>query len=379
MPSVSIIIPTYNRKDTVFETIDSALEQTFTDREIIVVDDGSSDGTKDLLYEKYGSSIKILRQDNQGPAAARNTGIRESQGNYLAFLDSDDIWLPETVETLIKEFSSEYKPGLVYCGILKIFKDDRTAIETIPEKKGMIYDQLLEGNFIGGSSNVLVKKDCLTNVGLFNGDCSPAEDYDLWLRIAKKYPVQYVPKTLVNYLVHPDGISQDLDKMEKAEKKILENHLSKSAESSSLSQKEINYFINYYARWSKIYLSQQNKSEFKRSFNSFLKLNPVNTFFFDDKDLETKEKLVFDSIKEYFNNNATSLEQQKQLRCKFYNAFAYKYYNNNNMRGFRKCFLRKTRNDSAVNLPRNMINYLKSFLGKDISESIHEYRKNFTE
>ena len=135
MPSVSIIIPTFNRKLMVCKAIDSALQQTFTDHEIIVVDDGSSDGTKEFLNEKYQDSIIILCQENQGPAVARNTGILESKGDYLAFLDSDDTWKPEKLESQLKKFNSTCKPGLVYCGKLNIYIDGKSEEGKIPSKR----------------------------------------------------------------------------------------------------------------------------------------------------------------------------------------------------------------------------------------------------
>ncbi|NEP84931.1 MAG: glycosyltransferase family 2 protein, partial [Okeania sp. SIO3B3] len=122
MPCVSVIIPAYNRADLIGETVDSVLAQTHPDIEIIVIDDGSTDNTADVLAT-YGSALRVIRQANAGQQAARNAGIRAATGDYIAFLDSDDLWLPHRIEAQLQRFEEVPEAGLVYCDAA-VFDDE---------------------------------------------------------------------------------------------------------------------------------------------------------------------------------------------------------------------------------------------------------------
>ena len=205
MPTVSIIIPTYNRASLLSRAINSVLSQTFSDFEIIVVDDYSKDNTKAIIEGLNDPRVRyIYHERNRGAAAARNTGIRLSKGEYIAFLDSDDEWLPEKLDKQISKFrASHHKVGVVYSG-LSIISGEKVINEYIPSKRGNIYrDQLFEDHVIGGGSTIMVRKECLTEIGGFDENLPARQDYDLSLRLSKFYEFEFIAESLVK--VHWDS------------------------------------------------------------------------------------------------------------------------------------------------------------------------------
>ena len=204
---VSVIIPTYNRADFLREAIDSVRAQTYTNFEIIVVDDGSTDGTQELVTSLY-PDVRYLRQENSGPAAARNNGINNAAGEVIAFLDSDDIWLPEMLSKQIARLSLNPAAGLVATGF-GLFKTGRVMTEMVildaddlaAARRGNHYK-----NFFATSS-LMVRKHCFTTVGLLNENLHYAEDWDLLIRILKRYSFEYIPEALMLYRSHPANIS----------------------------------------------------------------------------------------------------------------------------------------------------------------------------
>ncbi|MGD9073874.1 MAG: glycosyltransferase family A protein [Desulfobacteraceae bacterium] len=197
MSAVSVIIPTYNRARKLLRAISSVLYQTFTDCEVIVVDDGSDDGTADCL-KPVMSYIKYIRHpDNMGVSAARNRGIRASRYPFVAFLDSDDYWLPKKLSTQIAFFKRN--PEAVACQTEEIWI--RKGLRVNPGKRhlkpsGEIFVPSLKLCLVSPSS-VVLKRSLLDEVGLFDEDLPACEDYDLWLRISCRYPIHLIPRHLV--------------------------------------------------------------------------------------------------------------------------------------------------------------------------------------
>ena len=216
---VSAIITTHNRDpQIVLRAINSVLNQTYDQIELIIVDDSDNDYPKRKEVEnavrKASNEILLIKHDTcRGPCAARNTGLLYAIGCYVAFLDDDDEWVPTKIEEQIKGFSDS-SIGLVYSGITHIneLKNERYAVK-MPYKRGYVFDELLRGNFIGSTSSPLIKKQCLVEVGDFDISLQSAQDYDMWLRIAKRYPINCIEKQLLNYYVHTgERISGNLDK-----------------------------------------------------------------------------------------------------------------------------------------------------------------------
>lgn len=203
MVKVSIIIPVYDGEKYIREAVYSALNQTYKDFEIIVIDDGSKDNTPNIL-ETYGSKIKWKSQENKGQASAINEGINMAEGKYLAYLDADDVCLPERFENQVKYLDEHPNVGLVY--------SDRHQINENGETQRIIKSQppnnfvLLQNNYIPRSA-VMHKKECLDEVGLFDESITGGDDWDMWIRISEKFEMGYIGKPLVKYRVHKKNIS----------------------------------------------------------------------------------------------------------------------------------------------------------------------------
>jgi glycosyltransferase involved in cell wall biosynthesis len=240
-PSVSIVIPTYNRSRLLARAVKSVLNQTYKNFELIIVDDASTDNTEEVVNSFNDKRIRYLRHEkNKGEAAARNTGIKAAKYDYIAQQDSDDEWLPEKLAKQVRAFENcPPQIGVVYTGFWKEENGQRTYIpfEWIDKKEGDIYRQLLKGNFIG-SPVVLIKKECFDSVGLFDERLRNLVDWEMWLRISKHYHFRYVDEPLAVAHYDADNISDSphslIDALElvlaknrdefEAEKRLLAKH-----------------------------------------------------------------------------------------------------------------------------------------------------------
>ncbi len=223
MIKVSVIIPAYNSEKFIREAVFSVLNQSLKPREILVIDDGSTDQTgkivKDLV--RRHKTIEYVYQKNRGLSVARNTGIKKSQFQYIAFLDSDDVWKKNKLrkQALVFQKTQFPKLGLVYCDYNDISTNGK-VLKNYPSFKinknirGNVFKYLLSGNKISGSgSGVLAKKECFEKAGLFDEKLITAEDWEMWLRISKKFSIDYVDEILVSIRRHPENMSSDNKKM----------------------------------------------------------------------------------------------------------------------------------------------------------------------
>ena len=212
---VSAIITTYKREpEMVLRALDSVLAQTYKDMEIIVVDDSPSDysargnvrnAIEKRQHENTDMNIRyIAHEKNKGACVARNTGLSIANGEYIAYLDDDDEWLPDKIEKQVKIIQKS-DVALVYCG--QIIKDDNSGACREGKKKYVredAFNELLLSNFIESTSYPLIRKRCLIEIGGFDPLMQSAQDYDVWLRLAERYEIDYVPEPLVLYHEH-DG------------------------------------------------------------------------------------------------------------------------------------------------------------------------------
>lgn len=207
-PSVSVIIPTYNRGWTLTDAIDSVIAQTFQDFELIVVDDGSEDNTAELLAD-YGCAIQAIRQANAGVSAARNAGIRAAGGEFIAFLDSDDRWLPDKLQVQTAYFNTH--PAAVICQTEEIWirNGKRVNPKKVHKKpSGQIFRPSLALCLVSPSA-VMLRREVFDEIGGFDETLPACEDYDLWLRISARYPVYLVDTPLIIKTGgHADQLSQ---------------------------------------------------------------------------------------------------------------------------------------------------------------------------
>jgi len=212
-PLVSVIMPTYNHAQFIGEAIDSVLNQTYNNLELIIIDNYSKDNTAEIVASYKDDRIKYLKFKNNGViAASRNYGIKHSQGEYIAFLDSDDMWLPEKLEKQINIFKASNKTSMLYTRFRTIEGDiisNRIFPKNGKYKSGDIFKALYCRSFIACSS-VIVKRSVLDQVGFFDTDPDlvAIEDTDLWLRIALKYIVRCTDSLpLLIYRIQPQSIS----------------------------------------------------------------------------------------------------------------------------------------------------------------------------
>lgn len=206
--SISVIIPTYNRAYCLSRAIDSVLAQSHPVEKICVIDDGSTDDTQQLLQSNY-PQIHYIRQENKGVSAARNKGIRKIKSQWIAFLDSDDEWLPQKIEKQLFELTRQPMYKLIHCDEVWIRNGVRVnAMNKHKKSGGDIFESCLPLCVISPSASI-IQRELLLEVGLFNESLPACEDYDLWLRICSSHPVLYVnEKLLRKYGGHEDQLSR---------------------------------------------------------------------------------------------------------------------------------------------------------------------------
>ena len=248
--NIAVIIPTFDRQHFLGRAIDSVLSQTRPAHEVIVIDDGSTDGTVPWLKKEY-PTVKLIEQTNQGVSAARNAGIQQAQSEWIALLDSDDEWFPEKLERQVKELQKY--PEILFCHTDEIWI--RKGVRVNPMKKhqkfgGMIFSKCLDICRISPSS-ALFSRTLLDDVGWFDETLPICEDYDLWLRITAKFPVLFINDPLIiKYGGHRDQLSRSVDGIEQyritALEKILEGpNLTKVNRSAAVQMliKKLNIYL----------------------------------------------------------------------------------------------------------------------------------------
>ena len=214
-PLISVIIPVYNGERTVLETVQSVLAQTFTHFELIIINDGSSDRTLELLEAVDDPRVRIFSYENGGLPVARNRGIEQAQGEYITFIDADDLWTPTKLSDQLMALQSNPDAGLAYSWTLTM--DDKTGA-LHPGKfvsfDGDVYGQMLLSNFIASGSNAMLTAEAIQNIGEFDAALTSCEDWDYWLRVAARWPFVVVPKPQILYRQSSSAMSSKVDVME---------------------------------------------------------------------------------------------------------------------------------------------------------------------
>jgi glycosyltransferase involved in cell wall biosynthesis len=228
---VSIVIPVYNGERYIGRTLQSVAEQSHRNLEILIVDDGSTDGTGEILntFVQQETRARILRQSNKGVAAARNLGIRAASGDFIAPLDADDIWHPERVSRQLRcLLDSPSDVGLVYSPWITIDESGRRLSSCLDRGRfeGIVWLQLVMGNFLGNASTALIKKDCLQAVGLYDEEyflqrAQGCEDWDLYLRIAGVCRFHCQPDCLIGYRQVHGSMSIDVEQMMRSYSRLM--------------------------------------------------------------------------------------------------------------------------------------------------------------
>jgi len=222
-PLVSVILPTFNRKNLLPRSIQSVLEQSFRDLELLVVDDGSSDGTSRFVRSIEDERVRSLRQTNKGVSSARNLGISQSKGTYLALLDSDDEWMPSKLENQIEALESNPSYLAVHTNEIW-YREGKFLNQKKRHRKrgGWIFPYCLPLCLISPSS-ILLHKRLFPLIGKFREDYPVCEDYELWLRLTARFPILFLDEPLViKHGGHPDQLSRKYWGMDRFRSRALE-------------------------------------------------------------------------------------------------------------------------------------------------------------
>lgn len=243
-PSISVVIPTYNRKYKLKNALNSVLNQTLLPSEIIVVNDHPSSDLRDLC-SSFNDVRLINHDENRGASAARNTGIKAAEGEYIALLDDDDQWKPDKLKKQVSKFAELPKDyGLVYTGTERYSSKGKK--EKIPKYSGEAFYLLLERTFIP-SETPLIKKECFENVGYFDTRFKSSQDLDMWLRISREYKIGMISDILaVGQKDHERRIGKDMNRKYKGHKQLVEKYQNDFAQASKASGIRFNN-LGYYA------------------------------------------------------------------------------------------------------------------------------------
>jgi glycosyltransferase involved in cell wall biosynthesis len=209
MPRVSVIVPVYNGAKTIREAIQSALQQTFSDFELVVINDGSDDSTLSILDDFRDPRIRVQSYSNAGLEISRNRGLNSTTGEIVAFLDADDVWLPEKLRLQVAALDEHPEAALAYAwsdyidAAGRLIHPGRHSSDS-----GWVLDSLMvNGNFVGPGSNPAIRRDAIAECGWFDESLGAAGDWDMCLRLAARYPVAVVKEPLVLYRIHRDARS----------------------------------------------------------------------------------------------------------------------------------------------------------------------------
>lgn len=274
--SVSVIIPVFNRVKLITRSINSVMYQTYPVDEIIIIDDGSNDGTYDLIRKTFPQVI-LIHQENKGVSSARNVGIKKAKSTWIAFLDSDDEWLPEKIEKQMIMLNKN--PSYKICHTDEKWIRNHVYVNPMKKHKkygGDIYNKCLPLCVISPSS-IIIHKDIFDDVGVFDEDLQVCEDYDFWLRMCSKYSVLYLEKKLVKkYGGHDDQLSKRYWGMDRFRIKALERMIDNPFLSTNDRIDTINMAIKKVKILQKGYIKHNNKKDARKMLVKLNKLESLS-------------------------------------------------------------------------------------------------------
>ncbi|MEL6580488.1 MAG: glycosyltransferase [Cyanobacteria bacterium J06607_15] len=248
---ISVVIPAYNAAATILETVNSVLAQTYTNFELIIINDGSSDRTLNLLQDITDSRLKIYSYENAGLSTARNRGVERSQGEFISFLDADDCWTPNKLERQIAALQNNPQAALAYSRVYFKYETEAASYaDTSVIYTGNVYAELLLKNFLHNGSNALISRNILAQVGLFDPQLKAVEDWDLYLRIAAQYDFILVPEVQIIYRQSATSMTGNVRLMEHYLTLVIERAYAHAPE-------QLQYLKPQSLGWTYKYLAQQ--------------------------------------------------------------------------------------------------------------------------
>jgi len=322
LDKVSFIIPVHNEENYITACIESIFKNTYRNIEIIVVDDGSTDATKELLTP-FLDKITYIYQERSGIAKARNRGLEESTGEMIAFVDADDITGKMRIELQVKKMLENTKLGMVFCGCTYIDQNDGflQGVGRFPEfNKNKFLGMMFESNRILSISTTLIKRKALNDVGYFDESLPVLEDYDLWLRIGRKFKVSYVDLPVTRIRVHPENHKNKWEDTEELKKHVLQKH--DVREMASALARVYKREEGFRTSFGKLLFKMGNDIEAQKNLLKAIKLNPNNfeahfllgNHYFENK--KTEKAVV--SYNRCLNINPEHAECRNNLGVIFY-------------------------------------------------------------
>ncbi|MDP8966064.1 MAG: glycosyltransferase [Cyanobacteriota bacterium] len=232
MPLVSIIVPVYNGETTIQETIESVLNQTFRDFELLIINDGSQDATLEVIDRIQDPRVKVFSYSNSGVSTSRNRGISLASGEYISFIDADDLWTPDKLEAQFNALQANPEAGVAYSWTDYIDESGQ-VVRQGPHFNcnGDAYAKLLLSDFVGSGSNPLIRKQAFIEVGGFDESLSLAADWDMWLRLAARYQFVAVPSIHILYRQVDGSMSSNVWRMEAESLQIIQRAIAQAPES----------------------------------------------------------------------------------------------------------------------------------------------------
>lgn len=217
MIKVSVVLTTHNgaTRGYLKAAADSVITQTFTDYELLIIDDGSTDKTKDVCYQYLNhGNVQYIYQQNSGLAAARNTGIKAANGDYICFIDDDDVWKENKLKIQVSLLDKNKHISMTFTNLEFIDEKGNVIGEQCHFAEGNIFKKLLCENIVDAPSSVMIRREALNRSGLFKEWMKSAEDYELWLRVAREHNIQSINEKLVKYRIHQNKMMRNQSKME---------------------------------------------------------------------------------------------------------------------------------------------------------------------
>ncbi|QDL09642.1 glycosyltransferase family 2 protein [Brasilonema octagenarum UFV-E1] len=258
MPKVSVVIPAYNAMTYLPETMESVQRQTFSDFEVLIINDGSADNIVEWVSQLVDPRVKLICQTNQGVPLARNKGIANAQGEYIAFLDADDLWEPTMLEKQVGCLENNPTVGLVHTWMAVIDAQSQpTGRVMISNAEGDVWKQLVVQNTVP-SSSVMVRRGCFDTVGGFDPNLRNIDDWDMWIRIAARYPFAVIKEPLMHYRMHLNNMTKNWQVVEEAFEMIIEKAF-RSAPPELLYLKSRSYgHANMFLAWKAVQSGNRN-------------------------------------------------------------------------------------------------------------------------
>jgi len=231
------------------ETLESVLQQTFTDFEVLIINDGSSDNIVQWVSGLVDPRVKLISQENQGLSAARNTGIAHAQADYIAFVDADDLWASAKLEKQVRCLDDQPEVGLVHAWMVLVDERGKSTGRVLKSSaEGDVWEQIVQSNKIACPS-VMVRRCCFDTVGVFERNLRSIEDWDMWIRIATRYPFAVIPEPLAYYRQLPTSMSKNCQVMEQSFHHVIEKTF-QSAPKELLHLKDRSYgYANLCLAW----------------------------------------------------------------------------------------------------------------------------------